>query len=334
MSNSTVNKGTIHNQGCLGQGSSISSFNPSITVNSDTKNILEEIFCKVEECSRSSNHVTSYHYCDNCKGFGHGMKDCKRQQQIMNLEKYRFDILPEKLWCVSKNCSNYWTHTTIDHICDICNELHVYEKCQNHPLSKIIDHERFNIMPEKDWCTSKNCYDYWTHDTSNHVCDACQEFHVYEKCPCHPLIKLYNDKKFLENNNVYRVKCPTCRVQSFCLDTEIKVYGIKQECLICCTNYVDVSLPMCRHAEFCKECIDKIKTDIIQPIDAHDPNLIKNLKIYGLQKLRLFKGFCYIEVKLSNNKVAIIKQKSANDEPNVMIFNPYERNQMTKFINQ
>jgi hypothetical protein len=355
--------------------------------NTDIKdNMLEETYCRIDKCQFSGMHVSSYHLCELCKKHGHGVNECKKEERLLKLEQYRFDILPEKLWCVSKNCNNYWTHTTTEHICNLCRKLHVYEKCPKHPLNKFINkfniksindatfckvincasskthvslyHQcnnchmkghgeaecnnkdkitaleqfKYDILPEQLWCKSRNCKNYWTHTTEGHICYKCHVTHIYEKCPQYPLLQLCNERKCLDNKNVYQVKCAICRIISFCIDTEINAFGLTQECVICHENSIDVILPRCKHATYCKGCINKIKTEITEPINSDDPNLIKNLKTYGMHKFKMFKGFCYCNVSLTNGKIACIKQIDVNDEPAIMIYDSTEKKRIDDFI--
>lgn len=300
---------------------------------------LKEPFCKVSDCRYPYAHVTSRHRCAKCNKQGHGQIECNKLDKMMRLEEYKYDILPENLWCESRNCGDYWTHVSDGHVCETCNRFHTFEKCSKSSLNKmrenkinenaltLLDSDNKtidNILPEELWCTSKNCNDYWSHITDDHICSLCNKQHVFEKCPKYPLKKIIENKKMIENNVAYEIKCPTCRVVSFCSDVQTEIFGLSEKCSICYENSINFILPICRHV-YCKQCMYQIKSDVKEPINAEDVNLAKNLKTYGKHIFRFYDTLCYYPAKLTNGKIAFIEQINKDNEPNIRICNPEEK---------
>ena len=302
----------------------------------------EDPVCKAYKCKYPHTHVTSKHRCMKCNKDGHGQSECNNDNKMMYLEQFKFDIMPEKLWCISRDCQDYWTHITYCHICHLCGEYHIIDVCPLLKKNIFLNRIKYNknlqedkIIENDNWCKSRCCNNYWTHTTENHICNVCDERHVNENCPSHALKKLYENKKNMENNVVYQVKCPICRVISFCSNTQSKILGLSQECHLCCTNTINFCFPNCKHATCCEDCVQKMKTDIQEPINAEDPNLIPNLKMYGNYEFRFFEeGFCYFNTELSNGKIAYIKKTGKFNDPEIMIFNKNDKKYIHKFLDR
>ena len=88
-------------------------------------------FCKVSGCRYSTTHVTFFHQCNKCKMLGHGQKECGNYEEIMKLNEYQYDRLPNLSQCSYQDCSYKEFHTSGGHCCPYCgsrNNKHM-KKC-------------------------------------------------------------------------------------------------------------------------------------------------------------------------------------------------------------
>jgi hypothetical protein len=235
----------------------------------------EPVFCKVRFCHFPHAHVTAYHFCGNCKIKGHGKYECKKRHVKELLEENsKLDIMPEELWCASRTCDLFWTHTTSGHVCMPCRKMHTFESC-----------------PDSEFATL-----------------------LRERALLGDDIKFKeNAEKFQKENKVYKIICPTCRVLTFCTDKSCVIFGLDQECSICLDNKINRMLPICKHAFSCEECFAKMLEIIPEPIDNVDPNLKKNLKVYAEYKLNIYPDKIFTKIILENGEMYYAKRDEIDD---------------------
>ncbi len=98
-------------------------------------------YCKVAYCRFSTTHVTKGHLCGNCRKYGHGDAECKRQNAINNLRIYDDDVIPNNKICTVADCQNRELHTIDAHHCPVClkRETHTINECpKNKPTERVI----------------------------------------------------------------------------------------------------------------------------------------------------------------------------------------------------
>lgn len=80
--------------------------------------------CFVHGCRHADSHITSYHTCGKCKGYGHGVVECfmnnnmnsdKINKLCENHIKNNVIALPVIKACTIADCKNKQTHTTESH---------------------------------------------------------------------------------------------------------------------------------------------------------------------------------------------------------------------------
>lgn len=84
---------------------------------------MEKIYCFCRGCRFPDSHLTSYHKCGICKGYGHGQFECDKIKGNCNwinqlFEKYIItnkDFLPEEKQCQIYGCKSKQTHSTGSH---------------------------------------------------------------------------------------------------------------------------------------------------------------------------------------------------------------------------
>lgn len=100
-------------------------------------------YCFCKNCNYPQAHVTSYHKCGKCKGFGHGAVECyKNNDDSYDLINKLYDFtkqnvtvepLPDHLHCRVMSCLSKNTHSTGSH----------------HPFFSEDEHGDLNMGPDK-----------------------------------------------------------------------------------------------------------------------------------------------------------------------------------------
>ena len=84
---------------------------------------MEKKYCFCKGCRFPDSHITSYHKCGICKGFGHGQFECA---EIKNNHNYQNDLftqyiltnkeyLPKEKYCTIPTCKSKSTHSIGSH---------------------------------------------------------------------------------------------------------------------------------------------------------------------------------------------------------------------------
>ncbi len=83
-----------------------------------------EKLCHCKGCRFSDSHITSYHKCGTCNGYGHGQFECHKNNNDDNSKTNSLHLLimskPKKIlqkenWCKIKDCKTRYTHNTNSH---------------------------------------------------------------------------------------------------------------------------------------------------------------------------------------------------------------------------
>lgn len=74
-------------------------------------------YCKCDGCRWPKCHLTEYHQCGNCHQFGHGKRECGKQQSIANLAPTANDPtqMPQNEQCTVANCNHSYSHSSGSH---------------------------------------------------------------------------------------------------------------------------------------------------------------------------------------------------------------------------
>jgi hypothetical protein len=84
---------------------------------------IKKIYCYCKGCRFADSHITSYHKCGICKGYGHGQFECAQIKQNNNYQNALFDnyiltnkeYLPKEKYCTNPNCKSKSTHSIESH---------------------------------------------------------------------------------------------------------------------------------------------------------------------------------------------------------------------------
>jgi hypothetical protein len=153
------------------------------------------------------------------------------------------------IYCKAKHCRYSMHHTTAGHQCGVCHNYgHGQVECkdaardQNCAIEPLPVHLQSQVF---------GCKRPTVHTTHSHISTRSSEL-TYDTT-------LRNFR--IGNIQEKAVKCPLCRVENKYLVLEsLKVFGISQKCVVCTENEIDTILPVCRHACFCKGCLEKSET--------------------------------------------------------------------------
>ena len=79
-------------------------------------------YCNCHNCKHPSDHLTSYHTCGKCNGYGHGFAECHMNhnnsydyQNNLSELKPKFMELPKEKHCTILSCKAKHTHSTKSH---------------------------------------------------------------------------------------------------------------------------------------------------------------------------------------------------------------------------
>lgn len=76
--------------------------------------------CRVKGCRYRATHVTMGHRCGRCGGFGHGLLECGRRDQVAALVRlYGRDVILVR--CTARDCPAPQTHSFEAHVCAACD---------------------------------------------------------------------------------------------------------------------------------------------------------------------------------------------------------------------
>lgn len=165
--------------------------------------------------------------------------------------------------CQVIDCRFSYTHVTKGHQCGICKKFgHGQLECGNQILIKDLKNYDNDNLPEHLCCKRPYCAYPKLHTTSAHKCVLCNGFHSKYNCPTSPdFIKRKADELLAYSNKInsieYKLKCPTCKKENTISTNKNTAYSLDSECIICCTNKVDVFFP-CGHVNVCWECVKKM----------------------------------------------------------------------------
>jgi hypothetical protein len=147
-------------------------------------------------------------------------------------------------YCKVSYCRFNWSHVTKGHKCGVCSAYGHGELECNSPIRKnMLARYHNETLPADVKCTVEDCVYKEYHTTSAHHCSKCNE-HV-----AHTLTTCGNVEK--------KVKCPMCRTEN-AIKTPIKIFGLTDECVICCDNKVEIFFPHCNHCCLCQVCFNKL----------------------------------------------------------------------------
>jgi hypothetical protein len=79
-------------------------------------------YCNCSGCNYANQHITSYHKCGACGNFGHGLRECYKNNNgsydkinALHIPGYTKIGLPEQLHCKNPSCKTKFTHQTNSH---------------------------------------------------------------------------------------------------------------------------------------------------------------------------------------------------------------------------
>ena len=166
--------------------------------------------------------------------------------------------------CKVAGCRFKDSHVTAGHICGTCKQFgHGQCECHNETAKRNLTKYLNDCLPGHSHCTRPKCAHKSLHKTSAHMCGVCGGFHSGYNCPNSPEYEQRRNSELLlasytNSQTMCTVKCPTCR-QSSTFDIEkSKLFGIDTNCIICCSNKVDIRIP-CGHS-FCSVCVQTMNT--------------------------------------------------------------------------
>ena len=178
------------------------------------------LYCSVYGCKNPESHTTDGHFCNICKSFGHGDKECKNNFRRKLLEKSKVTSLPEVDWCKVEGCTSKNNHKTNYHRCTYCLEL------SEHSI----------------YSCDKYINDLYNTDVSDDL-----------------LRNNGNQQSELRVNSrqssktVTIAKCNYCRTVGE-IDMDREIYT-DSKCNVCYEHKKKLLFLSCNHALTCKECI-------------------------------------------------------------------------------
>lgn len=152
-------------------------------------------------------------------------------------------------YCKVAYCRYNNTHVTKGHKCGNCGQYaHGDAECRYPYLIENLAKYHNETLPEYKHCTVEDCVAKMLHTVDAHHCPICnkRDAHTIANCP----------SQSSEPPKIYHAKCPVCREENTLVNPR-KVYGLNDECCICCDNKVEVLFPKCYHCCICFECLDK-----------------------------------------------------------------------------
>ena len=191
--------------------------------------------------------------------------------------------------CQVTDCRFSPTHVTKGHQCGICKKFgHGQLECGNQTLIKDLKIYDNDNLPYYIHCKRPYCIYPSLHTTSAHKCVLCNGFHSKYNCPTSPdFIKrkadellAYTDKT---NSTEYKLKCPICKKENSISTEKNTAYSLESECIICCTNKVNVFLN-CGHVNVCWECVKQM-SDSTQTNNQTIINVEPSITYNDLNKL-------------------------------------------------
>lgn len=196
------------------------------------------LYCKVKFCRFSGTHTTAGHKCGLCHQYGHGRYECGKLHLIEKLNTYINEELPTYMYCKRPKCEHYKFHTTETHQCKYCNEFHSGYNCVSNP------------------------------EFQNRLQNEIDHPSTYRYVP---IVEDFDDTQI-------DIDCPTCRKNAKINSNKNRVYGLDNECIVCCKNKVNIFLP-CGHVNLCLDCVkalskkyvpDPFEFEFIRPDSTYD----------------------------------------------------------------
>ncbi len=155
--------------------------------------------------------------------------------------------------CKVAYCRFSSTHVTKGHKCGVCGHYgHGELECFNGRAKLELEAYYDDVLPNNKVCTVADCQFKSLHTVEAHHCPLCKkrEPHTVENCP----------KNTAHISTVpavvYHMKCPICRVDNTITNPK-KIFGLKDECCICCDKAVEILFPSCYHCCVCLECLQR-----------------------------------------------------------------------------
>jgi hypothetical protein len=150
------------------------------------------------------------------------------------------------IYCKAKHCRYSMHHTTSGHQCGVCHNYgHGQVECKGAARDQT---GAVDTLPVHLQCQVIGCKHSALHTTHSHISTRSSEL-TYDTT-------LRNFR--IGNLQEKLVKCPLCRRENKYFDVEsLKVFGITQKCVVCTENEIDTILPVCKHACFCKSCLER-----------------------------------------------------------------------------
>jgi hypothetical protein len=148
-------------------------------------------------------------------------------------------------YCKVSYCRFSWSHVTKGHVCGVCNNYgHGELECNSPEQTNMLMRCYHNdTLPEPKQCTISDCEYKEYHTTSAHHCKKCNQRAAHTLANCGDIEKT--------------VKCPMCRADNV-IKTPTKIFGLTDQCVICCDKNVEVLFLQCNHCCICSECFQKL----------------------------------------------------------------------------
>jgi hypothetical protein len=161
----------------------------------------------------------------------------------MNIKWIVHKYLVRMKYCKVSWCRFSETHVTKGHKCGVCKQYgHGEIECGSVFYINKLKSYHTDILPAADQCTVTDCKYKEYHKNNAHHCPKCKERFAHTIAEC-------RTEKI--------VKCPICRMDNTITDP-LKLFGLNDECVVCCDKNVQIVLPQCKHCCLCQECFDKI----------------------------------------------------------------------------
>ena len=72
-------------------------------------------YCNCKGCNYPDQHITFYHQCGTCNGFGHGQIECSNPELLLNIKRDDFRSITPTRQCTIIGCKKKQSHTNMSH---------------------------------------------------------------------------------------------------------------------------------------------------------------------------------------------------------------------------